>query len=399
MYQRQLAMVTAVTSSGRSRSPTPPANAALHSTGLSSLGRTAAVTANDPYHQIIMAHVRRSSAAVSRMPTYSFNDANLVTPLDHNTINFSAAGWKCPFCFGMPRQPVAIMTCGHVGCNTCVHEWMVTNPSADFTTHKCPTCRTHFKATDLLRYGQWPLLMKHAWELARVRCENCDFTSSPDRMLEHERKNCEKRAVTCPSCSFCADVETVCAHALTCHHVVVNCVGCNYPVRHTRHMLHDCEAVIADDRRTLSQSGVRGVISHPTAVPVDELIWGEGQYVTRMEVLVHPRGRGTTSADVSAWSPSSSRASSPTTMAMDNVITWLQTVPATYDQQEQSPTVTGTGTGQSTVAVTGTGQQTGTGETTMAATVTGTDQAQPQPQQQTRRYSLRTRRPRHIFDH
>ena len=234
MYQRQLAMVAAAASSGRSRSPTPVSTTAMTTTlraaGLSSHGRTATATANDPYHQIIVAHVRRSSAAVSRMATCSFNDVNLVTPLDHNTINFSAAGWKCPICFGMPRQPVAIMTCGHVGCDTCLHEWMVTNPSADFTTHKCPTCRTHFKRSDMLRYGQWPLLMKHTWELARVRCENCDFESSPDRMLEHERKSCEKRAVTCPSCSVlckrgggvrpCAHVPTRCGelHSLRLPH-------------------------------------------------------------------------------------------------------------------------------------------------------------------------------------
>jgi hypothetical protein len=137
VYQRQLASVTAAGSS-RSRSPTPP----LPNVSVSSVrSRSPAVppppllhistTANHPYHHTIMAHIRQSSAVVPRMPTCSFNDTNLVTPLDHISINLSAAGWKCPICFGMPRQPVAIMTCGHVGCDTCLHEWMVTKPSAD----------------------------------------------------------------------------------------------------------------------------------------------------------------------------------------------------------------------------------------------------------------------------
>jgi hypothetical protein len=189
VYQRQLAAVTGA-GSGRSRSPTPPLPHASTSSGRSrspALPSLIGTTVNDPYHHVIIAHIRQSSAVLARTHTCSFNDTNLLTPLDHSSINLSAAGWKCPVCFGMPRQPVAIMTCGHVGCDSCLHQWMVTNPSADFTTHKCPTCRTQFKKHEMLRYGQWPLLMKHAWGLARARRENCDFVGSPDRMLEHER--------------------------------------------------------------------------------------------------------------------------------------------------------------------------------------------------------------------
>jgi hypothetical protein len=407
VYQRQLAAVTAAGSS-RSRSPTPPQ---LHVSTSSGRARSPALeppistTAQDPYHHVIVAHIRQLSAVLSRMQTCSFNDISLLTPLDHSTINLSAAGWKCPICFGMPRQPVAIMTCGHVGCDSCLHEWMVTNPSADFTTHKCPTCRTQFKKYEMLRYGQWPLLMKHAWELARVRCEKCDFVASPDRMLEHERKSCAMRVVSCPSCTFYADVEAVCDHALTCHRIVVNCIRCGYPIRHTRHMLHDCEAVIANDRRTLCQRGVPGALSQAGALPVDELLWGEPRYVSRLEVPIRSGGsrseqnahptvystdNGAASAGVSARSSLSSNASTPpvTVTAMDNVIAWLQTVPDSYFAESDE----GPSTAPSAGTTTGAAQQAASTSREQASTVAaGTVQAQPQ--QPTRRYSTRARRP------
>ena len=93
VYQRQLATVTAATASGgRSRSPTPPLPHVSASSGRSrspAPSPLVGTTVNDPYHHIIMARIRQSFVAVSRIVTCSFNDANLVTPLDHNTINLS----------------------------------------------------------------------------------------------------------------------------------------------------------------------------------------------------------------------------------------------------------------------------------------------------------------------
>jgi hypothetical protein len=151
--------------------------------------------------------------------------------------------------------------------------------------------------------------MKHAWKLARVPCENCDFVSSPDRMLEHERNSCAMRVVSCPWCTFHADVQTVRDHALACQRTVMNCVRRGYPIRHTRHMLHDCEAVLANDRRTLSRRGVPGVLSHVAAVPVEELLWGAPRYVPRLDVPIRPSG----AAD---------QAEHPTVYSTDSEVVW-----------------------------------------------------------------------------
>jgi hypothetical protein len=157
----------------------------------------------------------------------------------------------------------------------------------------------------------------------------------------------------------------------------------------------------------LCQRGVPGALSQAFALPVDELLWGERRYVSRLEAPIRSGGgrsnqnehptvystdSGVVSAGVSAWSSPSSNASTPpaSATAIDNVVAWLQTVPDSYfeDSDEESPaalsaaTEVGTGTG----AV----QQAASTSHEQAATAV-TEQAQPL--QPTRRYSTRARRP------
>ena len=312
VYQRQLATVSAATASARARSPTsthtftrrvnseatvnsvtvnPPSphHSTLHDGdhagnqhgAIVGTSNGFAVAAGDPYRLVIMAHVRNLFA--SAPPNCSFSDNKLIRTLDTGMLDaatsapiiFSPGIWKCPICIGVPRQPVTLTTCGHLYCDGCVHQLMVTNRSTDFTTHKCCNCRTHFKRNDLSRYGQWSLLSKQTWALIRVQCESCDFISSPEDMVHHERVQCPSRVVTCPGCWFSGTVEDVCNHALQCNSVLVNCIRCGYPIRHTRRDLHDCEAVLACDRRRgLIEPGLRGTMAQSSAAPVDEVLWG-----------------------------------------------------------------------------------------------------------------------------
>jgi hypothetical protein len=281
VYQRQLATVSAAAAAtSRQRSPSPPGGMPPPLPPRA-VADAHAANVSDPYHMIIVAHVRGLNASASL--DSAFNDDQMTRTLDTGVcdatsgerINFSASVWKCPICLGVPRQPISINACGHVYCDRCVHTLMATNPSADFTTHKCAMCRAQFRAGDLFRFGQWPLLLKQTWALLRVRCEKCgDCESSPQDMVHHERVQCVKRVVTCPGCWYSASVENVCEHAVKCDGVVVNCIRCGYPIRHVRHSLHDCEAVLACERRSVCETGVRGVVSRANAVPIDGLLWG-----------------------------------------------------------------------------------------------------------------------------
>ena len=277
---------------------------------------TIVINRSDPYQLAITSHVRALYA--TSPPHCSFAEDKLTRTLDgclHDAatslpIVFSSTVWKCPICLGLPRQPVTISTCGHMYCDECVHQLIATNASADLLTHKCSVCRTQFKRGDLLHYGQWPLLLRQTWALSRVRCEGCDFESSPDDMVNHERTRCANRMVMCPGCWSTLPVEAMCEHAIHCDRVVVNCIHCGYAIRHTRHHLHDCEAVLAcNHRQGICAPSTRGVVSQRSAVPVEELLWGSTGADQHLRNISPDRGVPTL-AGVSAWSSSSSSSTS-----------------------------------------------------------------------------------------
>ena len=190
----------------------------------------------------------------------SFNHISALLPLNKQS-DISDNAWSCPICFCLPRVPVLLKRCGHVGCKRCLKMNFVKCSDGMFA--KCPTCRERYSASqDTLCYELWPLLLKECWKLQRTRCsrKDCVFEGGPSEVAEHERASGSCRLGVCPSpiCGFEGKFDEVVSHALTCASVFVNCGRCMYPYQLIRHSNHSCERVFRFEREVKKAGITRG---------------------------------------------------------------------------------------------------------------------------------------------
>ena len=90
----------------------------------------------------------------------SFDDDHVTLSFDHILLSSSDNGplgaaigstsYICSVCLGIPREPCSLLRCGHVGCEKCLMEDLVTGNSQnvfnnylEIGTKACPQCRSH----------------------------------------------------------------------------------------------------------------------------------------------------------------------------------------------------------------------------------------------------------------
>jgi Zinc finger, C3HC4 type (RING finger) len=200
---------------------------------------------------------------------------------------FSDTVWKCPICFGLPRIPITLRTCGHLYCETCVRKLLVMASSSDagyrFGVKSCSVCRKPFTGQDILEWDKWACFSQAFWNCLRVKCAaaGCDYVDSPMKLRVHEQNTCPMRTVSCPgaSCTFQGSVKNVTAHAETCKHVVMFCKNCKFLVRYVDRANHSCEMakMFVQDYRSFKavlQPGKGGAVGNEMemSTTIDEAI-------------------------------------------------------------------------------------------------------------------------------
>jgi hypothetical protein len=229
----------------------------------------------------------------------SFNDSDIIVDLEFhlclnsNDPNINAStntcitGHKCTVCLGVPREPVMLIECGHIFCETCIKK--VIQPD-DWPYFHCPTCRSANNFTSgLARREKWPCLMRQIWSIMRVRCKFCQtFLGSPSEVDYHERWKCEKRiingAYVCCS-SFVGTIDQVVEHVLNCPHVLVCCLGCNYFTFLSPIEKHNCEVVKKSISMLPLDSQGRIRTGRPGQFGNDSRVWSVEQNILIEEPL------------------------------------------------------------------------------------------------------------------
>ncbi len=155
-----------------------------------------------------------------RYNTESFDMSNVVCGVDaiFPSGEISNLDWQCPICLGLPRVPTSLK-CGHIFCEPCIRQVIVSSLTALQGKANCPTCRSGFKHTDILEFNKWPLVCRSVWKMMRVMCKNkgCEFVGSPEAVCEHEAETCEHRETACPAtfCNYRGYREETVMHAAT----------------------------------------------------------------------------------------------------------------------------------------------------------------------------------------
>ena len=210
--------------------------------------------APDVYSNALQRFIRETSEAVDMdhsyaaeqihsLPLNGFTHVSSNDPLDSCV---PSSTWKCLFCDRVPRTPVTLRSCGHLGCNKCFMEQLVVAHAGD-TAHigskHCPKCQAIYTKEHLVPHDHWPLFAKQVWGMVAVKCANCDFVDNPITVKDHERRKCATRRVVCPGCAFVGRVEDTIQHASSCKSLMMYCVGCGYPILHQQRATHDCAEI------------------------------------------------------------------------------------------------------------------------------------------------------------
>ena len=210
--------------------------------------------ATDVYSSALQRFLREACEAVSmdhsydavqiqNLPLSEFVHVSSKDPLDNS---ISSSSWKCPICDGVPRTPVTLRDCGHLGCRKCFLEHLVSGHAGDTSpigSKPCPRCQTLYWKDRLITHDHWPLFARQVWEMLAVKCADCDFVDNPITVTDHERRKCAKRRVVCPGCAFVGRVEDTIKHASGCKSLMMYCVGCGYPILYQNHSTHDCAEI------------------------------------------------------------------------------------------------------------------------------------------------------------
>ena len=193
--------------------------------------------------------------------------------------------WTCSICRGIPRKPIMLRTCTHVGCEPCLMEYITAKLRSDDESIEqdgtpCPLCRTPYTDNDLVPYEKWPLLCKAVFEGIKIKCPKtiinleveCNFVGSITEFVNHEQFVCERRWISCPNrgCSFQNIAKTVKEHFDQCNKLSVYCSACRLPVKWYMRESHRCIADMQIVLQSMSEA-CRGV-----GVRVDKVLGNIG---------------------------------------------------------------------------------------------------------------------------
>ncbi len=202
----------------------------------------------------------------SAVPFSSVNADKVVRAPNDRYI--SATLWTCGVCMGIPRNPVMLRPCGHVGCDHCTarvfkQRFALYDSQKRLPNSRCPVCRTNFIETDMVQYRHWELLSKGAFNCVEVACTEradagesvdafveCKFVGSIQELREHELRTCENRTIQCPNpgCVFISTHNKLREHFKSCDKLVTYCNMCNMPRLWIAKGTHSC---IPDLRQAL----------------------------------------------------------------------------------------------------------------------------------------------------
>jgi len=226
---------------------TPSTSDCAYSTATGNSGR-------DPYLSQI--HNYFSGRLAALYESRSFDAENVLHTFETEFVSvktneplscvIAESGYKCSICVGMPRNPVTLRDCGHIGCNRCFIDCLNLSRASDTRPpgfQPCPICRRPFAKEDLIPLSCWPFFAQQLWSLNTVKCVGCDFSGTTTDVTRHERYTCKKRSVKCPACVFVGACDDVLKHVIQCKSLMVYCIGCGYPVLYTDWKIHSCSKI------------------------------------------------------------------------------------------------------------------------------------------------------------
>lgn len=180
--------------------------------------------------------------------------------------DLSSTLWTCPICLGIPRDPAQLVTCGHLGCFSCLNKHLrirgrVLNGLVQKFVADCPVCRREFDRDDMKIYCFWYPIVRAVFNLVIVRCplngsamppRQCNWTGTIRALVEHEKFDCPLRKICCPNprCMFVGVELDVREHFLSCPNLLVICTQCNLPTRWGGYETHICEASLKNALRS-----------------------------------------------------------------------------------------------------------------------------------------------------
>ena len=172
--------------------------------------------------------------------------------------------YTCSICLGVPRSPVIIRRCFHLGCETCFEEHytrnlrVVSDISGQGVYATCPLCRGRYDKFDIVHFRDWSPLAKWAYSAVRVKCSlaerkpngsmQCEHVCPIVELERHERFECSLRRVTCPNygCEFENAEWEVRMHFSACPYVARFCTTCKLPVLLTESRRHNCVSAMQE---------------------------------------------------------------------------------------------------------------------------------------------------------
>lgn len=276
-----------------------------------------------PKHiKALVAHNHTVSSFKDECVKQSFDTDTLIFKSTNSVFDISDTAWKCSVCFGIPRMPVTIKGCGHMGCAVCLETILASGPFADHNQNQpgkpCPVCRSHFTRGSLLHMNEWPMLAKLLWTQIRVKCETCAFTSDPASVVVHERSQCKHRTVACPGCRTTGTVQSIIDHVESCNRLMVYCSNCGYPIRYSNRFKHSCQKCLLQVQRNSHPdfvTGPKGHVSH-AHVSVDDWVnyydeasscsGGKRLTPSQFADLIIPLMRGSAPGDIPGDTPGTS---------------------------------------------------------------------------------------------
>ena len=195
-----------------------------------------------------------------RIPHKDINTTNFETGFDEEHIvgGLPCQAILCSCCFGVPRFPATLDTCGHLFCERCILEVLLKSPAAKVhrsgrRTAPCPICRAHYDRNQILTVYFFQKWSRNIFQQVVVRCpQGCGFMGSPTAVDEHQVYTCPKRLINCPNkgCSFVGEALPLSIdHFPSCKYHLHNCTKCNLPCNATPENPHDCIGALQDALR------------------------------------------------------------------------------------------------------------------------------------------------------
>ena len=171
-----------------------------------------------------------------------FDEKYIVGPLPCNSL-------ICSCCFGIPRHPITLNTCGHMFCESCILINLEKSPGA--RTHNngrrsvpCPICRKRYSQENILLFKYFQFWAQNIYNQIVVKCpHDCGFSGTPESVDDHQVYECAQRPICCPfpGCTFVGEAHAVAKeHFQACKERRYYCAKCQLPCQATPENPHDC---------------------------------------------------------------------------------------------------------------------------------------------------------------